>query len=215
MEVLNKPGSFIRIGNLQYRFEYTAYAQSDGYIKAQKEFCRDTSQVDATAFSALTPTPSGPSTVYGQWTVHVVIAQGSGGKVFSASNSYGKLVAVKRLSATISAKAAIEKEERALKSVTAVSDKHNFDGIIKLIEVIDVGGEKSPDKDCIFVLGPLCKSTLHAYIGDAKERQRLGADISDETLEIFHSALEGIDFLHRYCWLHDDIKPMNIPGSWV
>ncbi|KAH8696776.1 kinase-like domain-containing protein [Phaeosphaeriaceae sp. PMI808] len=207
-EVLNKPKSLIRIGNLQYRFEYTVYAQSGDYIDARREFCRSTGQVDATAFSALTPTPSGASTVYGQWTVHVAIAQGTCGKVFSATNSRGKLVAVKRLSAKVSTARTIERERRSLERLTALSNEQNFSRIVKLIEVIDVGGATSPDKDYVFVLSPLCQSTLDQYI--KSEKQRLGGNISNKTLEIFHSVLQGIGFLHSHRWLHGDIKPVNI-----
>lgn len=207
-EVLNKPRSLIRIGNLQYRFEYTEYTQSDEYVPARTLFCDGTGQADAAAFSLLTPTPSGVTTVYGQWVVHTAIAQGAGGKVFSATNSRGKLVAVKRLSVKVSTKRTIEREIASLEQLTALSNEHSFSGIIRLIEVIDVGGATSPDKDYIFVLSPLCQTTLDQYIRN--EKRRLGTNISHQTLEIFHAVLQSIAFLHDHRWLHGDIKPANV-----
>jgi serine/threonine protein kinase len=126
--------------------------------------------------SLLTPTPSGVSTIYGQWAVHITIAQGAGGKVFSATNSRGELVAVKRLSAKVSTTRTIKRERRSLERLTALSKEHSFSGIIRLIEVIDVGGAMSPDKDYIFVPSPLCQTTLDQYI--QSEKRQLGGTFS-------------------------------------
>lgn len=122
-----------------------------------------------------------------------VIGQGGGGRVFEATDSSGRVVAIKLLTGVSS------KSRRRFKNETAFLRRIQHRNIV---EFEDMGflSEKT-------LSGPFY--VMRRYSGSFREV--LGEDLpADKKLELFCQILDGVEAAHFYDVVHRDLKPENI-----
>jgi hypothetical protein len=120
---LNQNSMNIRLGRLEYEFRYTDFGQTEDYYTAQHLYMERFLRVQSLPYQTLTPTPAGTFRTFGSWTVGPSLGKGTYGRVFSATNSKGEIVAIK----------VVERGQRTVRQVNR--EIHVLQELQKLSEV--------------------------------------------------------------------------------
>lgn len=133
-------------------------------------------------------------TVYDEYKVIEQIGSGGNGRVFSASNENGEIVAIKFVDRTI-----VNNKLKRLKNEIAFCEQHNHKNIVR---ILDKGCLCLGEIEYVFYVMPLYKETL---------RSKINNNVSpDDAVNIFVGILEGLEYAHNNGVIHRDIKPENI-----
>jgi len=207
---LNQGSHMVGIGPMQFAFTYTNYSRGEEFKATREKFWTQarlrSAQAADLATLALTPVPAEQAQRFGQWTLAKQLGRGSGGKVYSATNSSATAVAIKVLERDTGSAPAIWKEIDTLKKLTRRAKKA---GCINIILLQDVIGNVSPDEatdtvfqDIALITTPLAHCTMDAIIASNEPLQY--------RMHLFQGLLNAIDFLHTEGWVHRDVKPANV-----
>jgi hypothetical protein len=77
---LNRDSARLRIGNLDYKFEYTEYARTQDYSNARMRFLRTISPEANIQMQTLTPTPHPNAKTIDRWTLGPPLGKGAVGR---------------------------------------------------------------------------------------------------------------------------------------
>lgn len=154
-----------------------------------------------------TPTPARVRSRIGQWTVSKQLGRGAHGKVYSATNSAGSVVAIKTMSHTTRARNIAV----TLEKITSLAVVDNCIHVLRLLETIPTlsphASTNTPTHEVNFVLQPAVAYTLSEYSSSSSIKG------NPAPLQLLRDILEGIGFLHSHALMHGDIKPPNIGVS--
>ncbi|KAF2007159.1 kinase-like protein [Amniculicola lignicola CBS 123094] len=204
----NKGSALVGIGSLHFEFTYTEYSRSDEFKHLRNHFwssARTRKAQDAsTAALALTPIPAQQTQSIGRWTLAKELGKGVAGKVYSATNSSGTVVAIKVVERNKKSAEAIQREINTLKVLTQEAKEVGCRNIILLEEVIgDVASNAAlVFQDISLVFTPAAYYTMETVIASNEPFKR--------RMQFFQQLLFGIKFLHDRSWAHCDIKTANV-----
>jgi len=134
-------------------------------------------------------------TAFGTYIGGVIIGEGGSGRVYRATDTAGKKVAVKVLDPK---KATKEKRKRFKNEILfGFYSKHK--GIVR---VLDFGLFDQDESDAPFCVMPLYRCTLRAKMKEGIQ--------TDEVLRLFGTLLDGVEAAHLKGVVHRDLKPENI-----
>ncbi|KAK2873806.1 hypothetical protein FQN49_002052 [Arthroderma sp. PD_2] len=211
---LNQTPMNIRVGNLELEFQYTDYAYTDDFYRDRWVYMSHCLGSMTVPNCAITPTPSRTFRCFGQWTMSNSLGKGAYGKVSSATNSKGEVVAIKVVVRRQWSVRQICEEIRILQEIQKLSEVHEGDRerVVRLKEAIYQNGEEaytpSVFEEVALVLEPAVSATF-ANIISSVAGSALYFDLP-EIASLFHEALLGLNFLHSHGWVHGDLKPGNI-----
>jgi serine/threonine protein kinase len=204
----NKSSSVVTIGSLHFEFTYTEYSRSEEFLRLRNQFCSQAKswkdQDASTAALNLTPTPAQQTQSIGQWILSKELGKGAVGKVYSATNSSGDVVAIKVVERNKMSTEAVWTEINNMKSLTQEAKKDACKHVSLLEEVIgDMTSEiTAAFRDIALVLKPAAYYTLGSII--------IGNEPQSVRMALFEQVLHGLNFLHSRGWVHRDVKPPNI-----
>ena len=170
MHALNQHSMKIRLGSLEYNFQYTAFASSPNFIdKRQDYMITELGAPSSIVFDM--PTPRRNTRTVGQWTLGNPLGKGSAGRVFLGSNSKSELVAVKLMVLDSGSQSAVDKEITACRALTSLAEKQDVSGlIVRLKETIDPRKEASLSSTAFdevgLILEPMTPKTLGDLVGN-------------------------------------------------
>jgi hypothetical protein len=207
--VLNQRTATIEFGRLAYRFSYTEYADSSKYIDLRNAFIRQAHLQEDRDMLLITPTPVENTRRVGEWVIGQKLGRGTSGKVYSASNTAGRTVAIKEITRKSNTAHAINSEISVLKKVTAeikrtaADEKDQEHRVVRAVDVIRTHPGHLPPgqwEDIFLVLTPAAPHTL----------SNVTKGLTSKNLRLFYESLLGLQWLHSRHWIHKDIKPHNI-----
>jgi serine/threonine protein kinase len=217
---LNQTPMNIRLGRCEYVFEYTDFARSSAFQRDQRDYLGTYLNVPANNISfALTPTPNPKARTFGEWTLGISLGKGTFGKVFAATNAASEIVAVKIVERAKRSQESVAEEIRVLKELKTLGETANDNGrLVKLKEVIYQNGEEEYTskrfEDVALILTPAVGGDFSLLVEKAaRQHLRSGgfsSALSEQAVQLFYDALQGVHFLHTHFWMHGDIKPANI-----
>jgi serine/threonine protein kinase len=204
---LNRSHARIRMGSLEYSFEYTDYSRRPAYSEAQKVFLKSIFGWETPEGPIMTPTPVPHAISFGEWTVSNSLGKGGSGKVSVATNTNNEIVAIKIRERNSKTESHVAHEIETLRALTLLAREFNESRIVMLRQVIFQHGteEYKPPKfeDVSLVLEPVVKQTFKELIFATNFKLL-------DKLQLFRDALLGVQFLHSHYWIHTDLKPENI-----
>ncbi|KAH5618102.1 hypothetical protein HBI23_248450 [Parastagonospora nodorum] len=204
---LNERRSRLQIGGLHFDFEYCPYSDSAEYLEERLAFLKLAYGNSVAETLHHTPTPGRAESRIGQWTVSKQLGRGAHGKVYSATNSDGGVVAIKTMSHTKRA----EKIAETLANITRLAKADGCIHVLYLLETIPTvslhASTNTPTPEVNFVLQPAVAFTLSEYSSSSSIQGH------PTPLRLLRDILEGICFLHLHGFMHGDIKPPNIGVS--
>lgn len=169
MHVLNQHGMRIRLGSLEYAFEYTDYAATDEFLLRRRDYIAKWMNGPATTCFDM-PTPRREVRTTGRWTLAHPLGKGIEGRVFLASSSKNEVVAIKMIERKARTADRVNAEIARYRDVTALAEG-NEDGqrIVRLKETIYPGGAETYTPGSVFdevalVLEPMAPQTLNNII---------------------------------------------------
>ncbi|KAM5448274.1 hypothetical protein McanCB49686_007235 [Microsporum canis] len=189
---LNQTSMNIRINRLEFEFQYTDIAYTGKYYGDRK----------------------GTFRCFGEWTISNFLGKGAYGRVSSATNSKGEVVAIKVVERDERKAEQIDHEIRVLKSLQELSEINEGDKnrIVRLKDTVYSSGNASSRpttvEEVALILEPTVSATLSDLINPISGK-RLNFDWPC-IANLFYDALIGLNFLHSNNWVHGDIKPGNI-----
>ena len=159
----------VRIDSLEYIFQYTDFASSEGFMGKREEYLTTTLGAPSSVVFDM-PTPRRITRTIGQWTLGDPLGKGSAGRVFLGSNSKNQAVAVKIMERTSETAVIVEKESTRCRELTALAKERDDGGrLVRLKEIIDtreVPSSSSAFDDVALVLEPMTPQTLADLVGD-------------------------------------------------
>jgi hypothetical protein len=206
VSALNQDSIQLRIGNLEYNFQYTDYARTSKYENRRAEFVTAITTKADTQMRLLTPTPLPNARQVDRWTLGKPLGRGAAGKVYVATTSRNDIAAVKIMDRRDKRSAQqVEAEVSTLQALTKLAKGEDFKNILQLKDVIYESGSAQFDPkrfgDVFFVLEPCASFTFYDLI--QKQGQL-------DKLRLFREALLAVQFMHSHGYMHRDIKPANI-----
>lgn len=165
---LNQNPMNIRISNLEFGFQYTDFAYTDNFYRDRRNYMKDNLQATSLPNLDLTPTPGKTFRCFGHWTIASSLGKGAYGKVSSATNSKGEIVAMKVIERSEKSAHQVTHEIDILKKLQKLPEVHDGDRkrILRLREVIyQTEAEVIPAifEEVALVLEP-CVSATFAHI---------------------------------------------------
>lgn len=135
---LNKNPTDIRLGNLEYKFQYTDFAYTERFYETRQQYMTRYLNVSNPPNPSLTPTPSTTFRTFGNWTISNSLGKGTYGKVFSATNSKGEVVAIKVVDRSQRTIQQVNSEIQVLKELQGLSEANEGDRnrVVRLNETI-------------------------------------------------------------------------------
>ena len=132
---------------------------------------------------------------FGIYLGEAIIGEGGSGRVYRATDTEGKKVAVK----VLDPKKATKEKRKRFKNEILFGSQNSHKGIVRVLDFgfIDDGGS-----DALFCVMPLYRCTLRAKM---KEGVR-----ADEVLRLFGTLLDCMEAAHLKGVVHRDLKPENI-----
>lgn len=173
---LNQTPMNIRMGQLEYTFEYTEIACSDSFYKRREEYMK--SHLNGSVPNpSLTPTPAGQARTIGSWTFNASLGRGAFGKVFTATNSRNHVVAIKIVERNSKTANEVEHEIQVLQDLKRLAETENDEGrLVRLRETIYQDGKQeyksASFEDVALVFEPAAESDFTQLI-DTAANQRL------------------------------------------
>lgn len=163
---LNQNPMQVRLGPLQYEFEYTAHASSSTYL-TQRQAYFETWFNERGPIIDVAPTPVGQVRTFGQWTVNVALGRGTSGRVHFASNAKGDIAVLKVVDGT--QEQALQEIE-ILKRLQSLPCSQTSQGrLVRLVDVIRPNGGKgrtgAPFEEIAIVLEPCVSNTFTSLCG--------------------------------------------------
>jgi hypothetical protein len=172
---LNQQRMKIRLGTLEYVFEYTDYANSTDFQTRRGGYMTEVMGVSGATFD-LTPTPSGKPRTIGDWTFSTPLGTGAFGRVHSATDSKGRIAAIKTIERKSRTADQVKEEIRILKELTALAEAEGAqDRILCLVDVIYPKGEEytdAPFEEVSLVLQPCVLHTFADLVTARKANNR-------------------------------------------
>lgn len=107
----------VRIGELEYLFRYTTFAQSKQFLEARNLFV-SLQHPDSSKGLALTPTPAPTTRSIGEWTLQKELGKGASGAVYSATSPRDEVVAIKLIVRNQRSAASVKNEVQTLTAIT-------------------------------------------------------------------------------------------------
>ncbi|KAF2153790.1 kinase-like protein [Myriangium duriaei CBS 260.36] len=201
------------MADLEYIFEYPDLSTQQG-IATQTELTRIYFKEilkTPSPFRAVLNTMTEAATKIGDWNIHSVVGMTrQRGSVRAATHEYtGDVVAVKAVDYSQSTWKAIAEEVNTYERLRR--HLHEQEGANLIMQLYDVfyerGADYSGEQTIYLFWTPLMKYDF-ANLLDVPSISRLLSN--EDTLELYHQALIGIEALHSLGWVHRDIKPENI-----
>ena len=169
MHVLNQHCMRIRLGSLEYAFEYTDYAATDEFILRRRDYIVKWLNGPATTCFDM-PTPRREVRTTGRWTLAHPLGKGIEGRVFLAPSSKNEVVAIKMIERKAMTADRVNAEIARYRDVTALAeDSEDGQRIVRLKETIYPGGAETYARGSVFdevalVLEPMAPQTLNNII---------------------------------------------------
>ncbi|KAM5505383.1 hypothetical protein McaMca56_000027 [Microsporum canis] len=199
---LNQTSMNIRINRLEFEFQYTDIAYTGKYYGDRK----------GRTFRC-----------FGEWTISNFLGKGAYGRVSSATNSKGEVVAIKVVERDERKAEQIDHEIRVLKSLQELSEINEGDKnrIVRLKDTVYSSGNASSRpttvEEVALILEPTVSATLSDLINPISGKRQVSLTKTVRLnfdwpciANLFYDALIGLNFLHSNNWVHGDIKPGNI-----
>ena len=207
---LNRKCSSLQIGPLLYDFKYTDYSRTDAFQVEKRMFMRTVMNAPVDGMW-IAPSPMLVEMTVEQWTMDRALGSGTYGTVHAATNSKHQLVAIKKEIRSITTSQRVDSEISTLQLLTELVKKNEDDGrLLRLRQVIYEHGDAAyqpPHPESVWlVLEPLVPETLASVITGPDRNKIKGV----EAVHIFRELLLGLEFLHKFKYIHGDIKPNNI-----
>jgi len=172
MHTLNQHTMRMRLGSLEYVFQYAEFATTDLFSTQRRAYiARRLNGPSMTPFDM--PTPAPEIKTMGQWSLSNPLGKGSEGRVFLASNARNEVVAVKVIERNARTVDRINGEIARYREVTDLAkDDDNGQRIVRLKEIIYPGGEANFSSGLVFdqvglVIEPMAPTTLDSIIRNA------------------------------------------------
>jgi hypothetical protein len=164
---LNQKDMKIRLGTLEYVFDYTDFSMSAKFQDDRMNYMTQYLGISESNFD-LTPTPSGKPRTIGDWTFSNPLGAGSFGRVHSATDSKGRIAAIKTVERKSRNANHVKNEVRILKELTTLAESEGAqDQILRLIDVIYPKTEEytnDPFEEIALVLQPCVRETFDSLI---------------------------------------------------
>ncbi|MCJ1368626.1 hypothetical protein MMC16_007770 [Acarospora aff. strigata] len=207
----NQSHAKLRIGYLEYHFEYTEYARSTHISNNMRDYLENALAFQSQPPPYLATTPASSAIIVGQWTISSSLGSGSFGKVHAATNTKNEVVAIKTVvRQSQRTGAALQHEIQVLRALTDLGQAADDSGrLLRLREVIYQTGKwkyQPPHFENVWlVLEPVARETFTQLVPKVSQ-----AVMSVDCMHLFREALRGVEFLHSHGWIHGDLKPANI-----
>ena len=182
--LLNKQTLCLGFGQCLYEFKYTPFAHTDEFDKQRQKYMSAFLRTPADKMYSLTPTPSAQTRTLGEWTLCSNLDFGTFGKVYSATNSKGRLVAIKVVNRTSCTAQEVQRETKVLRQLTDLARAEAVDQrphVLWLMEVIYTGPTGSEVfqggqfEDVAYVFEQCVSETFEDLLRPVKRKyQRLG-----------------------------------------
>ncbi|KAJ9634541.1 hypothetical protein H2199_008998 [Coniosporium tulheliwenetii] len=172
----NQNDAKLRIGDLEYQFEYTEYARSTDYASKKSNYLRTVLGFleDPPPYFPVTPAPN--TTTVDQWTLGSSLGSSSFGKVHAATNTKGEVVAIKTVT----------------RQDVGVAAALQHECLLRLRDVIYQRGKKDYEpphfENVWLILEPVARETFVQLASRV-----LQAAMSVENMHLFRGALRGVD----------------------
>ncbi|KAF1999186.1 kinase-like protein [Amniculicola lignicola CBS 123094] len=200
------PTAKVQAGDLVYDFVYTPYARSAEFTRIRNAYVEKAHSLDDVLSLSMTPTPHALLRTIGQWALGKNLGKGAAGKVYSAVNDRGEVVAIKHVSNTRRTAQSVSDEVQTLRSLTHEARQADYKHILALKELLPDNIEQNLTtdtfQDVYMVLTPACPRTLADY--------HSAQFPADNYVALLRDSLLALQFLHSRRWLHRDLKPANI-----
>ncbi|KAI4141430.1 MAG: hypothetical protein L6R39_005332 [Caloplaca ligustica] len=205
--VLNKSSVRLRLGSLEYLYQYTDYARTKDYAESRTAFLRSITDTDRPELWHFTPTPAINTRSIGDWTLATELGKGTYGRVYAATNIKGELVALKIIERNKRSANAVKEEIATLRALSEEAQNSKCERIALLRDVIFPHGKEDYPESLVFeevslIFTPVITETLAQRIYDYGP--------SKENLRLFKESLLAVQFLHLRGWMHRDLKPANV-----
>jgi hypothetical protein len=178
MHVLNQHSMRIRLGSLEYAFEYTGFSATDDFFQLRRGYIVESLKGPPTTCFDM-PTPRREVRTTGRWTLAHPLGKGAEGRVFLASSAKNEVVAIKMIERKARTADRVNAEISMYREVTELArDDEDGQRIVRLKETIYPGGEEQYSPGSVFdevalVLEPMAPQTLsnivkagnHGYAG--------------------------------------------------
>lgn len=169
---LNQHIMKIQLDKLEYSFQWTKYAATEGFKVARRRYVvralHGENQAANTDIEMPTPLPN--QRTMGRWTLGDALGAGGNGRVFFASDRSGNVAAIKVVERTSRNYIYVDKEIDILQEVTDLA-KRSDDGerILRMEEVIYSNGQEFSSKTAFdnvaIVLKPMTPQTFRDLLG--------------------------------------------------
>lgn len=164
--MLSKSRMAVRIGQLQYWFEYTDYSRTRDYEQKRALYLRQFNASILTSGAYIPPTPHPSSQTFASFTLMEPLGRGAFGKVFSACDTKGRVVAIKILECNKRNSAHISKEVGILRELAQLAETQGgLNYVVQLVEVLRASGDPveplaTPFEDIGLVMEPVTPNLL-------------------------------------------------------
>lgn len=174
--LLNKGKMRLSFGGHPYDFEYMPFASTETFQAQRRNYMSDFLQISSRDFS-LTPTPQSQSRTLGEWTICSSLGRGTFGKVYSATNAKGQLVAIKIVDRTSRTKREVEREIKVMGELTKLAKSQGqSDSILCLLDVIYTNGHEHFQgghfEDVAYVFKQCARSTFVELLRPVMDNHR-------------------------------------------
>ena len=163
---LNRAQMSIRIGNLEFQFRYIDFAYHADFYDQRCMYMTDRLSYTTLPNINLTPTPSETFRCFGEWTMSRPLGKGAFGRVHSATNNKGDLVAIKIVERSERTANEVRQEVDILRTLESLTEIHEGDRkrILRLRDVIYQNGDEAYAgtvfEDVALVLEPAVLATF-------------------------------------------------------
>jgi serine/threonine protein kinase len=176
--LLNKQKMRLSLGGHVYDFEYMPFASTNEFEAQRRNYMSEFLQISGREFT-LTPTPKMQSRTLGEWTIGSSLGRGTFGKVYSATNSKGGLVAIKIVDRNSRTEGEVEREIKVMDELTKLVKSQGIkesSPILCLQEVIYTGGHEDFQggqfEDVAYVFEQCVPETFEDLLKPAMENHR-------------------------------------------
>ncbi|KAM5429699.1 putative non-specific serine/threonine protein kinase [Microsporum canis] len=211
---LNQSPMHVRVGDLGFEFQYTDYASTDSFYRDRQVYMEVSLGTTSFPNTGITPTPTSSKSLrcFGEWTISNNLGKGAYGKVSSATNYKGEVVAIKVMEYSKRTAYQVNYEIDVLTELHKLAEVKEGDKerLIRLKDTLyqnrDAVYSPTGFEEIALILEPAASATF-AHI--TSPTYKLNYDIP-VIASLFHDALLGLNFLHTHNWIHGDLKPGNI-----